>query len=183
MICIRDDLIGMKFGRLAVKEFAYVGKGRNAMWRCSCDCGNEKITSTASLKGGRTRSCGCLQKEKLAENRPKDYHAINIKHGETRARLYNIYCNMKQRCYNPRNPSYKWYGNKGIKMCDEWLDGYEKFRDWSISNGYKEDLTIDRIDSNKDYKPSNCRWIPLADNVRRARVKTCNDYPQGVAGR
>lgn len=183
VIDIREDLTGMTFGRLTVNSFFGVAKNRAALWLCKCSCGNEKIVRAADLKRGKTQSCGCLQKERLAENRPKDYHKINVRHGETHTRLYNIYANMKQRCYNPNTPCYRWYGGKGITICDEWLNSYECFRDWATSNGYDESLSIDRIDPNKNYEPSNCRWIPLIDNIMRARVKTCNDYPKGVAGR
>lgn len=89
------------------------------------------------------------------------------KHGLSKTRLYGIYNNMKQRCYNPNNPSYIYYGGKGITICREWLDDFENFYNWSMANGYEEDLTIDRKESNKGYCPENCRWITLDENSRR----------------
>lgn len=81
-------------------------------------------------------------------------------------RIRNIYTGMIQRCYNQNEKSYAQYGAKGIKVCDEWLDNPKSFEDWSIKNGYKDDLTIDRIDSSKDYSPNNCRWVTFSDNAR-----------------
>ena len=167
------DLTGQRFGRLVCLEYAGADKRRVSLWRCTCDCGNETIIRGTDLtrKRGAVQSCGCLQREKLAENRPKDYHTINIKHGWRHHRLYNIYNNMKQRCYNENTPCYKWYGGKGVRICDEWLASVDAFASWAMQNGYSDDLTIDRIDSGKDYSPENCRWITHGDNARRAAIK------------
>lgn len=169
-----EDLTGQRFGRLVCIEYAgKTGKNQASSWRCRCDCGNEKVVLGASLKRGRTTSCGCYQKEKLAENRPKDYSKINVKHGDSshRSRVYNIWANMKQRCYNPNNPSYHWYGEKGITICDEWKEDYETFRDWASVSGYADNLTIDRIDSNGNYEPGNCQWLTQGENAAKAARK------------
>lgn len=94
-----------------------------------------------------------------------------MKHGLTDTRLYGIFHNMKQRCYNPNNPKYNAYGGKGITICSEWLEDFEKFYNWALQNGYQEHLTIDRIENKKAYQPDNCRWITMEENRRAARRK------------
>ncbi|WP_196037370.1 hypothetical protein [Anaerotruncus colihominis] len=89
-------------------------------------------------------------------------------HGKTNTRLYTIYCGMKLRCYNPKAINYKHYGAKGISICEEWLENFETFYSWAVSNGYSDNLEIDRIDPTKGYCPQNCRWVSKAENVARA---------------
>lgn len=83
-------------------------------------------------------------------------------------RINKIFDDMKRRCYRKQNKDYRWYGEKGIKVCDEWLNNPKSFEQWALQNGYKDDLTIDRIEEDKDYSPDNCRWVPLEENARRA---------------
>ena len=135
------------------------------VWKCKCDCGNDVLVTGCRLTSNHTRSCGCLLKE---INRKK-----LTKHGKYNTRIYNIYDAMKQRCYNPRNSSYKYYGTKGIKVCDEWLNDFVSFYSWSIANGYKDNLTIDRINADEDYKPSNCRWATYKEQVENRK---CNHW-------
>jgi len=127
--------------------------------------GNEVITTGNHLRTGHTKSCGCLNK-KNGEKNP------SYKHGKRKTRLYKIFYGMKQRCYNKKNPRYKNYGEKGIKICDEWLDNFMNFYSWAIENGYKDDLTIDRINNGGDYEPNNCRWLTRqAQNWNTTRTK------------
>ena len=149
------DLTGQKFGKLLVIKRAdnrvYNNGKERVCWQCLCDCGNTKIVSRDDLVSGFVKSCGCFRKEKTKETKTK--------HGLRKSKLYRIWSNIKSRCYNSQIDIFKYYGAKGIIMCDKWLNDFKEFHDWSMLNGYKENLTIDRINPKGNYEPSNCRWI------------------------
>jgi len=154
------DLTGQRFGRLVVIEEAGRASDGRVRWLCKCDCGDYTSTPcTKTLRNGTCRSCGCIERE-----RPNKQT-----HGMTNTKLFGVWNGIKQRCYNPNSKSYKTYGDRGIKVCDEWRDDFMTFHNWAIANGYKEGLTIDRIDNDGDYEPNNCRWITLQENVSKMR--------------
>lgn len=154
------DLTGKKFGRLTVIK--RVGR---AKWVCRCECGNYKEVITSKLVKGRCKSCGCLVHSPTIR---KQY-----KHGLTNNKLFIKWQSMKSRCYYTRNCKFKCYGGRGIKVCDEWLSDFMNFYNWAINNGYKEGLTLDRINVDGDYEPNNCRFITLAE---QANNKTNSHY-------
>lgn len=151
------DLEGLIFGKLVVIERAENRKEKT-MWRCRCECGNYTVTGSNELISGITKSCGCLK-----------FESRNSTHKLSKTRLHNIWSKMKARCLKEKNPAYKWYGGRGITICQEWLDDFMNFYNWAMGNGYKDELSIDRIDVNGNYEPSNCRWIPLNEQALNTR--------------
>ena len=154
----RIEMKNKKFGRLTVESEHPIRKNNEICWVCKCDCGNEIIVQGYNLRSGNTQSCGCLKKEKIINSISK-HHLSN-------SRLYIIWKTMKQRCYNSKSNNFKHYGGKGVTIFNNWIDkenGFTNFYNWSIENGYLENLTIDRIDVNGNYEPSNCRWVTIKE--------------------
>lgn len=160
-------MLGKRFGRLTVIAEAPERKCGQSCWVCQCDCGN--ITAPilgSNLRRGHTKSCGCLK----------------TKHGKYNSRLYAVWHGMKKRCYCKTDHAFKNYGGRGIKVFDEWKESFSEFEKWAFSNGYDETAkqgkcTLDRIDVNGNYEPSNCRWVDMKaqQNNRRNNVKKEGD--------
>lgn len=160
------NLTGLRFGSLTVRK--RVGSARGSVWwDCYCDCGKSIFASTGYLGNGNTRSCGCGQKKAAALTCLK-----RGKHFMKGTSLYNRWRSMLQRCYYKGHIGHKYYGGRGILVCEEWRK-FEIFMQWALSNGYKESLSLDRINVDGNYEPANCRWITMRDQTNNRR---CNVF-------
>lgn len=165
-----QDLTGQKFNKLTVIKFSHFDKKKNSYWLCKCDCGNEKIVRRCHLIKGGVQSCGCVLKEGRGT-----YKNGWRTHGlwSNNRRLCKIWNCMLDRCLNENNEKYKYYGGKGVKVCNEWLSSFDNFIKWAQDNGYEDNLTIDRISTDGDYCPENCRCVT---QLEQANNKSNNIY-------
>lgn len=152
------DITGQRFGRLTV-----IKRADSRTWYCKCDCGNITKADSYQLRHGITKSCGCFHRELCGDK--------HRKHGMTRTRLYRIFYKMHERCYRTTNDNYKYYGGLGVKVCDEWFHNFENFKEWSLQNGYNDELTLDRINPAGNYEPSNCRWATWKQQCENRRKR------------
>lgn len=150
------DLTNKRFGKLTVIRLDGKDHRHECKWLCKCDCGNETVVYGSHLRKGNTVSCGCVMRN------------THKTHGESKTRLYKIWQHMKDRCNNPNSDNYSYYGGRGITYTPFWED-YREFKWWAIHNGYEDGLTIDRIDPDGHYEPSNCRWITQIEQNKNTR--------------
>lgn len=159
---MQRNLSNSYFGFLKVVKPVGKTKDRHILWQCQCICGSYHNVSSRDLLSGHTKSCGCMKNEMI--------RAANTTHGfrqyRNMPRIYKIWLGMKERCYNPNSRAYRYYGGKGIVVCDRWKNSFQAFFEWAIQNGYTDALEIDRINFNGNYEPGNCRFV---DDVTQAR--------------
>lgn len=164
------NLEGQKFKNFTVLELSEEKSERGTRkWRCQCICGNIRYILASELKREKgQKSCGCIAIKNIRKARTT--------HGMSNTRLYSVWEGMKRRCMNSNSTNYKYYGGRGIKICEEWLK-FEGFMEWSLANGYDDKLSIDRIDGNRNYEPSNCRWTTkgVQANNRSNSIKLCHE--------
>lgn len=163
------EMSGKRYGRLLVVSESHKGRG-GFYWNCICDCGSETTVLGTDLRRGHTKSCGCYNRE-MSEVK-------NTKHGLNGTRISRIHQNMKARCNNPNNTHYHNYGGRGISVCEEW-SSLSSFSEWAFSSGYNDSLTIDRVNNDKGYEPSNCRWISKSEQSYNKRISpnSATGYP------
>lgn len=167
------DLTGQCFGRLTVIEragYKTFGKQNKIMWRCICDCGNEKFVSASDLTNGRVQSCGCLFNESRA--------TIRRTHGLSNSKIYDVWCKMKDRCFKPDDKAYKNYGGRGITVYPAWIHDFKAFYDYvsKLEHFNEQGYSLDRIDNNGNYEPNNLRRATAEEQTRNQRTNVIVEY-------
>lgn len=177
---VRKDLTGQTFNMITVMGYSRTtgtGQRKRALWWGRCECGSVKEYRTDILKDPRYVSCGCFNKIKPV-NSPK----FEYKHGDAKTKQYHQWASMKDRCKNPNNRNYKHYGGRGITYHPEW-ERWENFKAWMLSSGYEDGLTLERINVDGNYEPSNCCWITKSEqtnNTRRTVLYSYNGVTQNI---
>lgn len=157
---------GIRFGRWTVVEFSHTNKYNSRCFVCLCDCGTSRVVNRNDLVSGKSASCGCLNRERVSETHSGENH-FNYVDGRCGTKLHRLWQGMNERCNDPKHISYKYYGGKGVKVCDEWMNDFAAFKFWAESCGYKPGLSIERKKTDEGYCPENCEWITRSENTAR----------------
>lgn len=159
---LKYDHTGERFGRLTAIK--HVGYGK---WLCRCECGSETVVGGSDLRSGKVISCSCARNERVKR--------LKLSHGMSKTRIYRVWQDMRNRCYYKKSEKYKDYGGRGVEVCAEWRDNFLAFYEWAKETGYDDgaaygQCTLDRIDVNGNYEPSNCRWVDMGAQARNKRA-------------
>lgn len=168
---LKELPIGSKFNLLTIIEdagYKQLKTKKERVVKCVCDCGVEGVFYFSFVRNGHTKSCGCIAQG-------NKYRSIVDKHPDFKS-IYERWSGMVKRCHNPKCHIYKYYGGRGIFVCDEWINDFVSFYYWTINNGYEHSLQLDREDNDKGYSPGNCRWVTKTVNARNTRFNRIVRY-------
>ena len=171
------DLTGQRFGNLVVVGVASKfdlppTKSKSKVFECLCDCGKRVFARSSLLKNGDKKSCGCIDHSIWSETAKR----VHSTHNLSKTKLYHIWVGIKDRCYNKNNKDFKHYGAKGVCVSDIWRNDFVCFYKWAYNNNYCDGLSIDRIDNNGNYEPSNCRWITIKEQQNNKSSNIIYEY-------
>lgn len=176
--CDFERLEGKRFGKLTVVSFSHKEKSLSAKnkykiyWNCRCECGTERKAEAGHLRGGSTSHCGCAH---TLHSFMGDFYGDIDTAFPFYKKLYMTWWSMNRRCTDVKHEAYKNYGGRGITVCDEWKENVKPFYDWAVQNGYQEGLSLERVDNNAGYSPSNCRWATMEEQSHNKRNNTFNE--------